>query len=523
MARFGSARWWTAVAVSALVATSCSSGSKRNTTSTSTTRAQAAHFTPAAPEEVIPPPHKGQGLHGPLPAPPTPSGYVENEFFVGGTATSFRSVSTPSNGEWTVTPAKTAKYRTRVIVFRPPAAKFSGTVIVEWFNVTALESDPDWAYLSEEIGREGDAYIGVSAQAQGVEGGKTLLNANVNQKTAASFGASANKSGLKHIDPVRYGTLVHPGDAYAYDIFSQVGRAAAADQGGILGGLEPKRVLAVGESQSAAFLTTLVDAIHPVDPAFNGFLIHSRFASAAPLNGIFAGNSNGKNPLGNQVVLIRTDLNVPVFMFETETDLTLLGYSPARQPDTKFIHTWEVAGTSHADAHLIRVVIGGPRDPKVGSLLGCGSVNTGPQHEVVQAALHQFVVWASTGVTPPTGTRLQLTKKADGEVSIARDGNGNALGGVRNPLVDAPTATLTGEPPSGTTAADLAKGNGTCFLFGETIPFSRAKLDALYGNADKYVADFRAAAGRAVAGGFLLQPDADALIAEAQANRARFR
>ena len=44
-------------------------------------------------------------------------------------------------------------------------------------------------------------------------------------------------------------------------------------------------MIAVGESQSAAFLTTLANAVHPLDPVFDGFLIHSRGANGAPLDG----------------------------------------------------------------------------------------------------------------------------------------------------------------------------------------------------------------------------------------------
>ena len=526
MARFRSSRWWcVGVTVLALGLAACSSGSKGSATDNgpaSTARTQS--FTPRSPDEIVRPKVQGKGINRPQPAPPLPAGYVEQEFFVGGTATSFDAVNTPDDGRWTAKPGKTAKYRTRVIVRRPPANKFSGTVLVEWFNVSALESSPDWAYLSQEIAREGDAYIGVSAQRQGVEGGKTLLNVNVNRKTASSLGGSADKSGLKHIDPARYRTLVHPGDAYAYDIFSQVGRAAAAPSSKLLGGLEAKHVLAVGESQSAAFLTTLVDAVHPIDPAFNGFLIHSRGAGAAPLNGSFDTSRAGASIISGSV-LIRTDLDVPVFLFETETDLTLLGYARSQQPDSKFVHTWEVAGTSHADAHLIRVVIGGPRDPSVGSFLGCSHpVNTGPQHEVLQAALRQFVPWAKGGAPPVAGTRLELLPQQPGKQAvIARDANGIARGGVRNPLVDVPVATLTGLPPSGVTLKNIANGNGgICALFGQTIAFDQAKLVGLYGTADNYVAKFRASADKEVAAGFLLRPDADELIAEAEANRALF-
>jgi hypothetical protein len=524
MARLHSSRGWVAVALGALMVASCSSSSKAKSSASSgtTTPGGATAFTVAVPQ-VAPPPAQGKGMNRPQPSPPLPAGYTEDEFFVGGTATSFTAANTPSNGQWTATPGATAPYRTRVIVRRPPADKFSGTVLVEWFNVSAVEANPDWAYLADEIAREGDAYIGVSAQAQGVEGGKTLLNVNVDPKTASSLGESADKSGLKHIDPTRYGTLAHPGDAYAYDIFSQVGKAATASADTLLGGLKPKQVLAVGESQSAAFLTTYVDAVHPLDPVFNGFLIHSRGATGAPLDGKIVARSSASQ-LTEQGVQIRTDLKVPVFMFETETDLTLLGYSHARQPDSNLVHTWEVAGTSHADSQLLQVVTGGtPHDPKSGSLLGCTTdINTGPQHEVIQAALHQFVGWAGGGAAPPAGTPFQLVEQAGRQASIARDPNGNALGGVRNPMVDVPVATLTGEPSAGTTAADLAKNNGTCILFGKTITFDRAKLVGLYGTADKYVAAFRTSGDKAVAAGFLLRPDADELNAFAERNRSLF-
>jgi hypothetical protein len=221
-------------------------------------------------------------------------------------------------------------------------------------------------------------------------------------------------------------------------------------------------------------------------------------------------------------VLVRTDLDVPVFLFETETDLTLLGYAAARQPDTRLIRTWEVAGTSHADAHQIRSIIGGPRDPSVGSLLGCTDpINTGPHHEVIQAGFHQFTAWAAGGAPPSSGKRIGL-EKGD-EVAVARDRYRIALGGVRNPLVDVPVAATIGDPPGGGSIDDLAEGEGSvCLLFGQTIAFDQATLRELHGSADGYVDAFRASAAAAVADGYLLQGDADQLIAEAEANRALF-
>jgi hypothetical protein len=268
----------------------------------------------------------------------------------------------------------------------------------------------------------------------------------------------------------------------------------------------------------------LVNAVHPLDPVFDGFLIHSRGANVAPVDGAFARAAEGQDVQDalEQGVRIRSDLDVPVFILVAETDLTLLGYAYARQPDTDLIRTWEVAGTAHADAHFLRSIVGGPRDPSVGSLLGCAEpINTGPHHEVAQAALHGLVDWAAGGAPPPQGERIELV---DGEeIVIARDENQLALGGVRNPLVDVPVAATTGDPPDGASIDDLAGGGGdVCILFGRTIPFDRTTLIELHGTAADYLQAFRASADAAVAAGFLLRADADQLIGEAEANTVLF-
>ena len=79
-------------------------------------------------------------------------GYVEHEYFASGTATSFKATSAPSDGRWTIAPTSTAFYRTRILVRRPTnPAHFNGTVVVEWLNVSAGESSPDWDYLNPEL------------------------------------------------------------------------------------------------------------------------------------------------------------------------------------------------------------------------------------------------------------------------------------------------------------------------------------------------------------------------------------
>jgi hypothetical protein len=516
-------QWTAAAAVVAVAVTGCSSSDDTGSSGEATTTSTVA-FEGQAPSEVAAPPAEGKGINLPQPAAALPEGYVQEEYFLGGTATSFDPLDTPDDGLWSVAPGEEADYRTRVIVRRPMnAADFSGTVLVEWFNVSALEAAPDWGYLSGAIGREGHAYVGVSTQAQGVEGGDTLLDVEVDQGQAEESGANIDASGLVNIDPTRYGTLVHPGDAYSFDIFSQAGRAVAEAPEQLLGDLEPTQVIAMGESQSAMFLSTLINAVHPLDPVFDGFLVHSRGSLTPSVDGTLVRSRQGETDpeVLERGVLMRTDLDVPVMLVETETDLTLLGYVHARQPDTDLIRTWEIAGTAHADSETLRAVIGGPRDPSVGNILGCGSVNSGPHKEALRAALHHLVGWAAGGDAPPTGERLELL--TDDEVTVQRDEQGNAVGGVRNPLVDVPVAVLTGEPADGGSLDELADGSsGICVLFGQTIPFDQATVVALYGDADTYFEQFESSAAEAVAAGFMLQPDADALLADVEPNRALF-
>jgi hypothetical protein len=410
--------------------------------------------------------------------------YVEQEFFASGTAHNFRTTSAPSDGRWTIEPTTSAPYTTRILVRRPAnPAHFSGTVVVEWMNVTAGESAPDWMYLNPALMEEGDAWVGVSAQALGVEGGQSLLGGSV---------AGAG-TGLVQQEPQRYGSLHHPGDDYALDIFDQIGLALRSAHAGVLGPLQPRHVVAVGESQSAFYLTTFADALEPVTHAFDGIFIHSRGGGGVPLNG--GSVTSGFSQTG---LRIRTDLREPVFMFETQTDLIELGYASAQQPNTARIRTWEVAGTSHADSYLI-----GPAS----SVLHCTApVNSGPQHPVAQAAFTDFVRWIVSGTVPPSPQPFRLT--STDPAALALDAHGNVIGGVRTPAVDVPVSTLSGVAPPGSSAI--------CGLFGSTMAFSPQTLASLYSTKAKYLSAYTADLERAIADGYLLPSERASLLAQAQ-------
>jgi hypothetical protein len=423
----------------------------------------------------------------------TAAGYTEKEFFIEGTATAY---SVPGgmtmDGKWKLMESTKAPFKTRLLVRRPAdASKFNGTVVFEWLNVSGgADGDPGFMYNSEMLLREGYAYVGVSAQAVGVEGG------------GFSLGAGPGVVPLKQYDAERYGSLKHPGDAYSFDIFSQAARAVKSPgKVDVLEGLKAQRLIAYGESQSAMRMVSYVNGVHPLARVYDGFFIHSRGAGGVPFDD--AGGLSLGGFGGGGATVIRDDIDEKVFQFQTETDVTgMLAFLPARQPDTEKIRTWEVAGTSHADQYLVDFNASMVTEGAV----QCSGANNGPQYRVIRAALHSLHLWMRDGTPPAKGEVL----KTDANGKTLKDEHGNALGGVRSPDVDVPIRTLSGDP------AASNSGSFWCFLFGSTTPFTPDELMTLYPTHDEYVEKVKEAASEVRAGGFLLEPEEKSFVAEAE-------
>ena len=405
-----------------------------------------------------------------------PRGYVEEEFFVEGTAHAYEPVGAlAEDGRWTVQPTTTAPYRTRVLVRRPKdPTKFNGVVEVEWLNVSGgLDAAPDWGLGHEELLRSGSAWVGVSAQSVGVQ---SLRNDS------------------------RYATLDHPGDSYSYDIYSQVGETLRHPKGtNLLGNrkFKVRTMIADGESQSAFRMVTYINAIAPQTGLFDGFFVHSRFATGSAV-------AEGETDAIPNPTLIRTDRKEPVLVLESETDVPR--HLSARRPDSKNYRLWEVAGTAHFDEDGLHALTGIPKEDMAKTPpLGCPQrINSAPQSYVVDTAMHDLARWAGGGRPPPRAPRIAVTPGAP--PTITRNELGLAQGGIRLPEVEVPTAVLSGESGG---------GPGFCSVFGTTTPLDPSRLSSLYPTHREYVSAFTTATDRAQRDGFILGADAKAAKAEA--------
>jgi hypothetical protein len=420
------------------------------------------------------------------------AGYTQREYAASGTATSYTAAGPLSgDGMWSFQPDAGAPYRTRVLVRRPADPKrFSGTVVVEWLNVSGgVDADPEWATTHEEMLRRGDVWVGVSAQSIGVLGGPVLVRVE-------APGAEAAGKGLKAIDPARYGSLDHPGDGFAFDIYTQVARAVRS--GTRLGGLRPKHVIAAGESQSAFALVTYYNGVQPLTHAFDGFFVHSRGAIGLPLVGP-GQSADIAGSISGTPAVFRGDQDAPVLDVQTESDLTsVLNSYAARQPDSDRFRLWEVPGTAHADQHLIG---------STSTNLDCGvAINKGPLHVVAKAGLHALVRWVESGKAPPTAERIDVA--AAGSPQVQRNPDGIALGGIRTPPVDVPVAALSGTPGPNPSVI--------CLLLGSTTTLSEARLREIYPSRAAYLKKYKAGADAAIKAGFVLPQDRAALLAFAE-------
>lgn len=486
-------------AMSVLIATACSNNDSKDasgTTTTATTEARPSGPVADVSEEIT----GGLGVfmaaaNGAV----VPDGYVEKEFVAAGDATDYKVAGEwTSDGRWTFEPGATASYRTRVVVRYPEdPSKASGTVVVEWLNVSSgLDANPDYASFGDEMVRNGDVWVGVSAQLIGVEGGPVLVD--------AVGGLPSAGKGLKVIDPERYGSLEHPGDGFSYDIFTQVARAVR-EGGDFIGGVDPQTVLAAGESQSASAMVTYYNGVQPLTRQFDGFFVHSRAFVALPIAAPGeAASLTDVRAMDPTPVVMRDDQPTPVLMLQAESDLVgMLNSAAVRQPDSDNFRLWEVAGTAHADAHML-----GP----MANAIQCGvPVNDGPMHFVAKAALRALDNWARSGEAPPEADRIEVDEGTP--AVIKRDADGIALGGIRSPIVDVPVDVVSGVPGDGP--------GYICALVGSTVPLPDPRIAELYPDRAVYEQRFAESTDEMIASGFLLEADRDALVAMSQPTRVQ--
>jgi hypothetical protein len=464
------------------------------------------------------------------PEPPVPPGYEENEYFVSGRARLYEYTPT---GVRVVSPCpaiaeplgcQNIPYTTRMLVKRPvDPRRFSGTVVIEPFNPSSgYDIANVWDRSRPYFVRHGDIFVGWTSRYEPI-------------------------SALKQFEPSRYARLAWGlnspvDDGITFDIAAQIGALFKLNgPGSPAHGLRVKHVFESGFSQDGGFTFTQADVFNALDrlpgggPVYDGYVPGGTTGPADINFGLTPAGSPSPGDRRNRM----QPRDSPVIQINTETEAALLGVPTGlayRRPDSDAqndrYRLWEVPGASHVSNDSGNSATTEQRDQAelqgvpVAALAptGCahqqfvngawvgvpGTVdpNTYPFGYVADAAFADLTKWVDDGTPPPRAARIEAPH---GRSLVARDRFGNALGGLRTPFLDVPTASYS-PTDAATQDTDLS---GLCPLVGYNTPFSHATLSSLYATHSDYVARVAAESNRLVREGFWLPSDAKQVVQQA--------
>lgn len=420
-----------------------------------------------------------------------PFGYTEAEYFISGVAHPFvpaAGTTLTADGRWQVAPGADAPFKTRILVRKPPASRFNGTVVVEFMQeYFGTERDTNYQWNAENILRQGFGWVGVSLHRAGVD--------DPTPQQTITYGETSFTTGqnLARWDHDRYGGLSIPNSDLSFDILTQVGLAVgpARKLQGVdpFAGLKIRKVMAVGNTIAAQRLAIYINGVQPLTQAFDGFYLQDLSPGELKLSG------DVPTPTG----IVRTDVKAPVIVLETDTAAVKVGVMP-EGPNLRF---WHPAGSSHTTgAFMARVAKQNERDlGMTGGFCDVNYANTYPVQYLSGAAIVAVAKRANGG--PALASFPQLARLDENDAGAYFDKHGNVVGGLRSPWVDVPIARYDwrGECTGGS---------------GRTYPFTAAELSALYGTPKAYQRAFKAAVRKAQKNGTLLPQDAAEALRQAQ-------
>lgn len=444
--------------------------------------------------------------------------YVEEEYFVSGTATVYtynwdpNDPNTPPVRGDIVPVDPNVPYTTRIILRRPADPNdFNGTVVIEWFNSTAgFDTSPVWHGSAEYFARKGIVYVGWT-------------------NSTTSLGFLVNGCLILGIFPppqcgTRYAALSMSENGQAFEMGSQIAKLlkSSAVNNPLYPDYPVERVFHSGQSQQGGSMVTYASAFH--FPGVNdGYFIQASGSSARRIN--YRTRCEDPNApaypectpsLQGDDRLVRTDLPVPVYRAHTETDMGGVLSGGSRQTDTTSFRYYEMAGTTHITVHKdIESIPPGvldPNDPGVflediclyplntladGPILGSFLYNAMWENMELQVRL---------GTPPPSGDLLEV----DPNNELARDSVGNVLGGIRLPQMDVPVASYypSNEPDPNLPFLVSYLANLFCRLSGIVTPFDAETLAGLYTSNQDYVNQIASRANDLIVARFLLPEDA---------------
>jgi hypothetical protein len=431
------------------------------------------------------------------------AGYVEEEFFVSGAASVY---DWGADGAVTVkTPS--APYTTRIMLRRPAnPARFSGNVIVEIGNVgRGYDFSFSWGVSHDYFMESGDAWVAITYSPENVE---ALKKFNPSRYASLSM---ANPTVNERCAPVANGVAAAAPfeEGLRWDMITQVGALLkSARPGGPLAGFNVQRVY--GTSHGGE-LATYIAVFHSRAtlaggrPVYDGYIQHRH-------PGLTRLRQCGAAPAATDPRQILRNIGVPVMRVVAQTDV--LGTYARRREDSDATgdryRLYEIAGAPHADASFYPYMPTVADQRKTGFE---GFLHSWPfpdqcEQETVllrvpimtyalDAAYANLTRWVRDGIPAPRADRIVVENGGTPQARVALDQHGNAVGGVRTPYLDVPTATYY----------TSTRGPGLCRNLAHKEDFDWARLNRVHGSPDAYAARIAASVDQLVKDRWLTESD----------------
>ncbi|TQS41134.1 alpha/beta hydrolase domain-containing protein [Cryptosporangium phraense] len=418
------------------------------------------------------------------------AGYREQEYLVSGFADEwiYDAWGEPERGLAGV------PYTSRFLLRRPADdGRFTGVLQVEPLH-PEYDAALSWQVLHPWIQRTGAAWAGVTQDYRLAEWLRD------------------------EVDPARYGELSIPIPNLRYEIVADVAEALRTNRLGAWGPQgQVDRAYLSGWSMTGSFGRVFLG---------DGFHRRRRVASGAPVfDGYVIGiSSGGAERAGYPGLSDEWDVpaedprrvigghDVPVveLLSELESETHRAMLRPDSDADDDRYRLYQVAGTSHDSL--------GPR-PEPDRLVPIVEQPSEARLDLVaRAVFARLDEWVRDGVRPPTADRFSF----DADGNLARDADGNVLGGIRTPWIAEPLARYAPHStPAVTTVAaapwsPVADPALMAFLRGHRTPLDPSVVRSRYPSAEDYLTRYAARCRALADEGFLLDDDIETLLATAR-------
>lgn len=445
------------------------------------------------------------------------AGYMEEEYFFEGTANVYEETGEKSRRVI----HENLPYCNRFLVRKPAESeRFSGNIVVEILNATAgFDIDRMWVVGAKELMRNGDIYVGITSKPDVLD---SMKKADPVRYDPISWKIPYDRPKYQY-DGVDKAALPRRKDCETglfWDMLTELAGILRTDTVMIPEGKKRYLYLA-GWSQSAAYMYTYLNYFafpKAGESVFDGYLAAGGVHSfVVPLNQ----NDYGKEQDVRRNMI--TYMPVPFISVQTESENAYFDGMKTRQEDSDAeelkYRVYEIAGATHdTKFSMLDYYAGDPDMEKIGIVPDFPSLddfpNDYPYEYCFYAVYRMLFSWVREGICPPHGERIKVNE--DGQNKT--DALGNAVGGMRTPFLDVPSAVYY-------PYCAVKRDNGEVIkhgLFGHTEPFSACKLKKLYGNVENYRKLAEQSAQKQVENGFLLPEDVDACVEEAVHRAAEY-